>query len=97
MEGAALRILGQALMGGEEGMDRVEARECFERSVALLGRCHAALELSRTFAAYAEFEEMLGRGEPAEQLRDRAIGIRRRAGILDVKKAPTAEAIGAQA
>jgi tetratricopeptide (TPR) repeat protein len=94
--GAALRILAQSLAGGEEGMDRVEARECFERSIALLAGCHAAMELSRTFAAYAAFEDALGRGAPAEHLRDRSIGIRRRAGIEGKKMASTGTPIDAQ-
>jgi tetratricopeptide (TPR) repeat protein len=80
--GAALRVLGAALAGGAPGnSDRGGAREVFDRAVELLGSSGAELELGRTFLAYADFEEKIGRRDAAEKLRDRAFGIRRKAGL----------------
>jgi hypothetical protein len=49
--------------------------------VELLGSSGAELELGRTFLAYANFEERIGRHEAGEKLRDRAFEIRRTAGL----------------
>jgi tetratricopeptide (TPR) repeat protein len=80
LAGSASRVLAESLTE-ERDVSRVEAREWFDQSIKLLGSCHAAIELSRTFLAYAELEEAMGRQEAAELLRDRAYSIRRRAGI----------------
>jgi len=80
--GTALRVLGMALAGGAPGeCDRGGPREVFDRAVELLGSSGAELELGRAFAAYADFEERIGRQDAAEKLRDRAFGIRRAAGL----------------
>jgi tetratricopeptide (TPR) repeat protein len=80
--GAALRILGAALASGAPGdCDRGGPREVFDRAVEMLGSSGAELELGRTFMAYADFEEKIGRHEAAEGLRDRAFSIRRDAGL----------------
>jgi tetratricopeptide (TPR) repeat protein len=88
--GTALRVLGTALAAGAPGdSDRGGPREVFDRAIELLGSSGAELELGRTFAAYADFEERIGRHEAAERLRDRAFGIRRSAGL----QAPEREAV----
>ena len=80
--GTALRVLGTALAAGAPGdCDRGGPREVFDRAIELLGSSGAELELGRTFSAYANFEEKIGRREAAEKLRDRAFGIRRSAGL----------------
>jgi tetratricopeptide (TPR) repeat protein len=80
--GTALRVLGMALAAGATGdSDRGGPREVFDRAIELLGSSGAELELGRTFAAYANFEERIGRQDAAEKLRDRAFGIRRTAGL----------------
>jgi len=80
--GTALRVLGSALAAGAPGdCDRGGPREVFDRAIELLASSGAELELGRTFAAYADFEEKIGRQEAAEKLRDRAFGIRRSAGL----------------
>jgi tetratricopeptide (TPR) repeat protein len=80
--GTALRVLGTALAAGAPGdCDRGGPREVFDRAVEMLASSGAELELGRTFAAYADFEEKIGRREAAEKLRDRAFGIRRSAGL----------------
>jgi tetratricopeptide (TPR) repeat protein len=87
--GTALRVLGTALAAGAPGdCDRGGPREVFDRAVEMLATSGAELELGRTFAAYADYEEKLGRQEAAEELRDRAVGIRRSAGL----KTPEREA-----
>jgi tetratricopeptide (TPR) repeat protein len=80
LAGSASRILAESLTEDRD-VGRVEARELFDQSMKLLGSCHAAIELSRTFLAYADLEESLGHQEVAESLRDRAYSIRRRARI----------------
>jgi hypothetical protein len=45
------------------------AREMFDRAVQILGDAGAELELGRTLAAYADFEERTGRVEQAAELR----------------------------
>jgi tetratricopeptide (TPR) repeat protein len=90
--GAALRVLGTALAAGAPGdSDRGGPREVFDRAIELLGSSGAELELGRTFAAYADFEERIGRQDAAEKLRDRAFGIRRSAGL----KSPEREVVTA--
>ncbi|MBN2573800.1 MAG: tetratricopeptide repeat protein [Deltaproteobacteria bacterium] len=80
--GTALRVLGTALAAGAPGdSDRGGPREVFDRAVELLGSSGAELELGRAFCAYADFEERIGRQAAAEELRDRACGIRRSAGL----------------
>ncbi|HEX7499815.1 MAG TPA: tetratricopeptide repeat protein [Polyangia bacterium] len=80
--GTALRVLGTALAAGAPGdCDRGGPREVFDRAIELLGSSGAELELGRTFSAYADFEEKIGRQEAAEKLRDRAFAIRRDAGL----------------
>jgi tetratricopeptide (TPR) repeat protein len=82
LAGIALRVLGSALAAGAPGdADRGGAREVFDRAIEMLGTSGAELELGRTFAAYADFEERIGRRDAAEKLRDRAFGIRRTAGL----------------
>ena len=80
--GTALRVLGAALAAGAPGdSDRGGPREVFDRAIEMLGSSGAELELGRTFFAYADFEERIGRRDAAEKLRDRAFGIRRSAGL----------------
>jgi tetratricopeptide (TPR) repeat protein len=80
--GTALRVLGAALAWGAPGdCDRGGPREVYDRAIELLGSSGAELELGRTFMAYAEFEDSIGRREAAEKLRDRAFEIRRTAGL----------------
>jgi tetratricopeptide (TPR) repeat protein len=82
LAGTALRILGSALSAGAPVVtERGGAREIFDRAIELLGSSGADLELGRVFAAYAEFEEKRGRQNAAENLRDRAYAIRRKAGL----------------
>jgi len=54
-------------------------REVFDRAVAVLGESRAEMELGRAFAAYAEYEERTGRAGSADDLRERARSIRKRA------------------
>jgi len=54
-------------------------REVFDRAVEVLGESRAELELGRAFSAYAEYEERTGRAANADDLRERAREIRRRA------------------
>jgi tetratricopeptide (TPR) repeat protein len=78
--GAALRVLATALSRGAPGeSERGGAREVFDRAVEVLGESRAELELGRAFAAYAEYEERTGRAANADDLRERARDIRRRA------------------
>jgi tetratricopeptide (TPR) repeat protein len=80
--GTALRVLGTALSAGAPGdSDRGGPREVFDRAIQLLASSGAELELGRTFAAYADFEEKIGRRDAAERLRDRAYAIRRDSGL----------------
>jgi tetratricopeptide (TPR) repeat protein len=78
--GAALRVLATALSRGAPGeSERGGAREVFDRAVEVLGESRAELELGRAFSAYAEYEERTGRAATADDLRERALAIRRRA------------------
>jgi len=63
---------GEADLGG--------AREMFDRAVEVLTRAGAEMELARTLAAYADFEERVGRTDVAADLRRHAgeIGARAR-------------------
>jgi hypothetical protein len=93
--GTALRVLGSALAAGAPGdCDRCGPREVFDRAIELLGSSGAELELGRTFSAYADFEEKIGRQEAAEKLRNRAFAIRRDAGLQapDLEVVATSEA-----
>ncbi len=78
--GAALRVLATALSRGAPGeSERGGPREIFDRAVEVLGESRAELELGRAFAAYAEYEERTGRAATADDLRERAHAIRKRA------------------
>jgi tetratricopeptide (TPR) repeat protein len=91
LQGAALRVLASAVAGGAPGdSDRGGAREMFDRAVELLEGAGAELELGRTLAAYADFEESTGRTDAAGELRAQAEGIWLRARAV---AAPTAEAV----
>ncbi len=76
LAGAALRVLASAVAAGAPGdSDRGGAREMFDRAIELLGSTGAELELGRTLAAYADFEEHTGRDTVALDLRTQARGI----------------------
>ena len=78
--GAALRVLATSLSRGAPGeSERGGPREVFDRAVAVLGESRAEMELGRAFAAYAEYEERTGRAGSADDLRERARSIRKRA------------------
>ena len=78
--GAALRVLATALSRGAPGdSERGGPREVFDRAVEVLGASRAELELGRAFAAYAEYEERTGRAATADNLREHAMAIRKRA------------------
>ena len=78
--GAALRVLATALARGASGdSERGGPREVFDRAVEVLGTSKAELELGRAFAAYAEYEERTGRAGAADNLREQATAIRKRA------------------
>jgi tetratricopeptide (TPR) repeat protein len=78
--GAALRVLATALSRGAPGeSERGGPREVFDRAVEVLGQSRAELELGRTLSAYAEYEERAGRVATADDLRERARSIRKRA------------------
>ena len=47
----------------------------FDRAIELLANAGAELELGRTLAAYADYEERSGHGETALELRGQADGI----------------------
>jgi hypothetical protein len=57
--------------------------------VAVLGESRAELELGRALAAYAEYEERTGSATTADDLRERATAIRKRA--IHVETASIAE------
>ena len=78
--GTALRVLATALSRGAPGeSERGGPREVFDRAVEVLGESRAELELGRAFSAYAEYEERTGRAATADDLRERAQAIRKRA------------------
>jgi tetratricopeptide (TPR) repeat protein len=80
LAGAALRVLASAVAGGAPGdSDHGGPREMFDRAVELLESTGAELELGRTLAAYADFEESTGRTDAAWELRTQADGIWQRA------------------
>ena len=88
--GTALRVLATALSRGAPGeSERGGPREVFDRAVEVLGESRAELELGRAFSAYAEYEERTGRAATADDLRERASAIRRRA--IHGETASTAE------
>ena len=68
--GAALRVAAAAVrVGAPGGSDLGGAREMFDRAVEILSNAGAELELGRTLAAYADFEESSGRDRAADELR----------------------------
>jgi tetratricopeptide (TPR) repeat protein len=70
LAGASLRVLATAVASGAPGdADRGGPREMFDRAVEMLGKAGAELELGRTLAAYADFEERTGRDDAAFDLR----------------------------
>jgi hypothetical protein len=72
--------LATALARGASGdSERGGPREVFDRAVEVLGTSKAELELGRAFAAYAEYEERTGRAGAADNLREQATAIRKRA------------------
>ena len=70
LAGAALRVAATSVGLGAPGDPELGgAREMFDRAVQILGDAGAELELGRTLAAYADFEERTGRVEQAAELR----------------------------
>jgi len=81
LAGAALRVIASSVGLGAPGeADLGGAREMFDRAVEVLTRAGAEMELARTLAAYADFEERVGRTDVAADLRRHAgeIGARAR-------------------
>ncbi len=73
LAGAALRVAAAAVRLGAPGeSDLGGAREMFDRAVEVLSNAGAELELGRTLAAYADFEEAGGRRHAADELRRQA-------------------------
>ena len=73
LAGAALRVIASSVGLGAPGeADLGGAREMFDRSVEVLTGAGAELELARTFLAYADFEERVGRTDTAAELRQQA-------------------------
>jgi tetratricopeptide (TPR) repeat protein len=82
-EGAALRVLASAVAQGAPGdSDQGGPREIFDRSVELLERVGAELELGRALGAYADYEADTGRDDAAVSLRVQAEAIRQRTRTL---------------
>jgi hypothetical protein len=70
LAGAALRVIATAVgMGAPGDSDLGGAREMFDRAIQILGDAASELELGRTLAAYAAFEERGGRRGAARELR----------------------------
>ncbi|HEY4186672.1 MAG TPA: tetratricopeptide repeat protein [Polyangia bacterium] len=77
LAGAALRVVAAAVgMGAPGDAELGGAREMFDRAVEILSNVASELELGRTLAAYAEFEERVGRRAVARDLRRQANLIR---------------------
>jgi hypothetical protein len=73
LAGAALRVIASSVGLGAPGeSDLGGAREMFDRAIEVLTRAGAELELGRTFLAYADFEERVGRTDTAADLRKQA-------------------------
>lgn len=73
LAGAALRVMAAAVAHGAAGDAELGgAREMFDRAVELLTHAGAELELGRVLAAYAEFEDRIGRRAAAQELRRQA-------------------------
>jgi tetratricopeptide (TPR) repeat protein len=78
--GAALRVLATALSRiPNQDAERGGPREIFNRALDVLGQAGAELEMGRTLAAFAEYEDRSGRAACADELRGRARAIRKRA------------------
>src|SRR6185436_18165024 len=76
LRGAALRVLASAVGLGVPGdADLGGAREMFDKAIEVLESAGAEMELGRTLAAYAEFEERTGRESAARDLRKQADAI----------------------
>ena len=90
--GSALRVLATAL-SRTAGADteRGDALDVFERAIDVLKEVGARLELGRTLAALAEYEERHGRADRADGLRGQAREIRRQA-ILGKREAGLSDA-----
>jgi tetratricopeptide (TPR) repeat protein len=87
LAGAALRVAADCVGQGAPGEAELGgAREMFDRAVELLRNAGAELELCRTLAAYAAFEERIGRRDAAAELRRQA----RLAGTRAADHAPRA-------
>jgi tetratricopeptide (TPR) repeat protein len=68
--GAALRVAAASVGLGAPGeSDLGGAREMFDRAVEVLSNAGAELELGRTLAAYADYEQRNGRRQAADELR----------------------------
>lgn len=79
--GTALRILATALARGASCDAKGGPREVFERAVDVLAQSSSHVELERALAEYANFEKEQGRLTAADELRERALRIRERAGL----------------
>ncbi len=80
LRGAALRLLGISVASGAPAnAENGGAREIFDRALEVLEGAGAELELGRALAAYADFEQAVGRDENAEQMRGHARDIWRAA------------------
>jgi tetratricopeptide (TPR) repeat protein len=80
LAGAALRVIASSVgLGAPAEADLGGAREMFDRSVEVLTKAGAEMELARTLSAYADFEERIGRTETASELRRQASDIGTRA------------------
>jgi tetratricopeptide (TPR) repeat protein len=77
---AALRVVAAAVgLGAPGDAELGGAREMFDRAVEILTNAGAELELGRTLAAYADFEERAKRRVAASELRRQAALIQSRA------------------
>jgi tetratricopeptide (TPR) repeat protein len=78
--GAALRVAAASVgMGAAGESDLGGAREMFDRAVEVLSNAGAELELGRTLAAYADYEQRNGRRQAADELRRQSLLIIARA------------------
>ncbi|HEY2903859.1 MAG TPA: tetratricopeptide repeat protein [Polyangia bacterium] len=93
LAGAALRVAAAAVRLGAPGeSDLGGAREMFDRAVEVLSNAGAELELGRTLAAYADFEESSGRRQAAEELRRQStliVSRARRAATTSLPRPPS--------
>jgi len=94
LAGAALRVVAASVGLGAPGeADLGGAREMCDRAVEVLQSVGAELELGRTLAAYAEFEERVGREDKAQELRRQADLIRDRSRRADSQRRLRTQAI----